>query len=91
MRKGVPEQGGTVSIGVLAIHGGGGQVAQQALDHRRHLRRRTGLGLGIDTDPAFFDVPIHHDPRASIALVPLGHQMGLLRCAKPGQARSLIR
>ena len=64
-----------VTIDELALDLGVGAVAQHALDHCRHLRRRTAFQLGMDAGCLALDMPVNHDTAAAVAHVPLGHQV----------------
>ncbi len=50
-------------------------MAQDPLDHRRDLRGGAGLELRIDTGGLLLDMPVDHDPFATIADVPFGHEI----------------
>src|SRR6266496_919947 len=64
-----------VGIDELLFHLHLGTMPQDAFNHCRHLRRRTGFELGVDARRMLFDVPVDHNSFATIAHVPFGHQI----------------
>jgi len=50
-------------------------VPQHTLDHRGDLGGRAAFQLRVDAGRFLLDVPVDHDPRPTIANMPLGHQI----------------
>ena len=50
-------------------------MAQNSLDHRRHLRGRATFELGVNAHRLPFHVPVDHDARPPVSNMPLGQQV----------------
>ncbi|MBV8992726.1 MAG: hypothetical protein JO287_03265 [Pseudonocardiales bacterium] len=73
-----------MGVGVVGLDLCVGAVPQQALDHRRDLRRRARLELAVDADPAALDMPVDHHAIAAVTGVELRHQVRLPRAEPLG-------
>ena len=54
-----------------------GVVVKEPLEHRGDLGGRAGGELAVDAELLLLDVPVDHHARAAVAVVPLGHQVGV--------------
>ena len=81
MTKGEGDLALPMAVHVVAFHLHVRTMAQHPLDYGGHFGGRAAFELRLDADGFLFDMPIDHDPRTTVANMPLGEQV-LIPCPK---------